>query len=144
DLMPDCEAVLHLAAIVSVPFSIEQPVYSFQVNTQGWLHVLQAAQRIARPIRLVQASSAAVYGNTAVLPCRDDVPLVSAALSPYALQKIHAEDYAKLFEQLYGVKSLALRYFNIYGSRQHPDSPYSGVISRFLDAYQKDQELNIF
>jgi nucleoside-diphosphate-sugar epimerase len=144
DLVRDCDAVLHLAAIVSVPLSIENPIYSFQVNTQGFLHVLQAVHRSGRRVRVVQASSAAVYGNASDLPCRDDMPLSAQALSPYALQKIHSEDYAKLYGELHGVKSLALRYFNIYGQGQHPGSPYSGVISRFLDAYQKNEELTIF
>jgi nucleoside-diphosphate-sugar epimerase len=144
ELIRDCDAVLHLAAIVSVPLSIEHPIYTFQVNTQGSLHVLQAVHQSARPIRIVQASSAAVYGNVESLPCRDDVPLPGNVLSPYALQKIHAEEYAALYFRMYGIKSLSLRYFNIYGSRQHPESPYSGVISRFIDAYQKDKELTIF
>lgn len=144
ELIRECDAVLHLAALVSVPMSIEHPIYSFQVNTQGFLHVLQAVQTAARPIRIVQASSAAVYGNAEILPCDDSVPLTRAVLSPYALQKIHAEDYADLYFSLYGIKTLSMRYFNIYGSRQNPHSPYSGVISRFLDAYQHERELTIF
>lgn len=144
ELIRECDAVLHLAAFVSVPGSIEFPIFSFQVNTQGFLHVLQAVHRCGRNIRVVHASSAAVYGNTADLPCRDDTPLTSQALSPYALQKVHAEEYASLYWQLHGVRSLSLRYFNIYGPRQNPDSPYSGVISRFQDAWQKSEELTIF
>lgn len=144
ELVLECDAVLHLAAIVSVPQSIEHPIFSFQVNTQGVLHILQAASKAQHPVRLVMASSAAVYGNTTDLPCRDDMPLTHAALSPYALQKIHAENYADLYARLYGVKSLALRYFNVYGPRQDPKSPYSGVISRFVDAYQADKDLTVF
>lgn len=144
DLLANCQAVLHLAAIVSVPYSIENPIYSFQVNTQGFLHIIQGIRKIRRPIRLVYASSAAVYGNADLLPCRDDAPLSSAPLSPYALQKIQAEEHARLYEQLYGVKSLGLRYFNAYGSRQDANSPYSGVISYFLAAYQNDKELVLF
>ena len=144
ELIRDCDAVLHLAAFVSVPGSIEFPIFSFQVNTQGFLHVLQAVNRTKRPIRIVHASSAAVYGNTTALPCRDDIPLTGKAQSPYALQKMHSEEYARLYEQLHDIRSLSLRYFNVYGSRQNPDSPYSGVISRFLDAWQKNEELTIF
>lgn len=144
DLMQSCDAVLHLAAISSVPQSIENPIYSFQVNTQGFLHVLEAIRKSRRPVRLVYASSAAVYGNETNLPCRDNAPLSAPPLSPYALQKLHDEDYANLYARLHGIKSLGLRYFNVYGARQNPDSPYSGVISRFLDAYQKDAELKIF
>jgi UDP-glucose 4-epimerase len=144
ELVSGCDAVLHLAAIASVPLSIENPIYTFQVNTQGFLHVLKAVQHAGRPIRLVYASSAAVYGDVAELPCRDDTALTSPPLSPYALQKIHAEDYAGLYERLHGVRSLALRYFNVYGQGQDPASPYSGVISRFLDAYKAGTELTIF
>jgi nucleoside-diphosphate-sugar epimerase len=144
ELVTRCDAVLHLAAIVSVPLSIENPIYSFQVNTQGLLHVLQASHAAKHPIRVVFASSAAVYGNSMKPPCRDDARLESEPLSPYALQKIHDEDYAGLYARIYGISSLALRYFNVYGSRQDPSSPYSGVISRFLDAYKHNTELTIF
>lgn len=144
DLLASCDAVMHLAAIASVPQSITEPIYTFQVNTQGFLHVLEAVRCSKRPVRLVYASSAAVYGDTIQLPCDDTQLLVSALLSPYALQKKHDEDYAELYARLHGVMSLGLRYFNVYGLRQQPDSPYSGVISRFLDAYKKDAELTIF
>jgi len=143
DLLKNCDAVLHLAAIVSVPQSIEEPIYSFQVNVQGILHILEAIRRTKRAIRLVYASSAAVYGDGS-LPCRDDLPLSAPALSPYALQKIQCEEYANLYVKLHAQPSLGLRYFNVYGKRQDPNSPYSGVISRFIDAYQKNAELIIF
>lgn len=150
DLLNSCDALLHLAAIASVPQSISEPIYTFQVNMQGFLHALQATRSVRRPgesrhpVRLVYASSAAVYGNEAALPCDDATPLISELLSPYALQKKHNEEYAGLYARLHNISSLGLRYFNIYGPRQRPDSPYSGVISRFLDAYQKDTELTIF
>src|SRR3990167_9899318 len=144
DLLSSCDAVLHLAALSSVQQSIEHPIYSFQVNTQGFLHVLQAVYKAKRPIRLVYASSAAVYGNLAQLPCREDQPLMGLPLSPYALQKMHNEQYAHLYKELHGIPSLGLRYFNVYGQRQDPQSPYSGVISRFVDSYLKDHELTLF
>lgn len=144
DLLTSCDAVLHLAAIASVPQSITEPIYTFQVNTQGFLHVLEAVHRAQRPIRLVYASSAAVYGAALQLPCNDALPLNSQLLSPYALQKKHDEDYAAFYASLHGVPSLGLRYFNVYGPRQQPDSSYSGVISRFMDAYKNDAELTIF
>lgn len=144
DLMVNCDAVLHLAAIASVPFSIENPIYSMQINTQGFLHILQAIHKMKRPIRLVHASSASVYGAASELPCADGIPLTAPLLSPYALQKWQAEQYGDLYHRLHGVKSLALRYFNVYGQGQDPHSPYSGVISRFLEAYKKDDELTIF
>ena len=144
DLLDQCDAVLHLAAISSVQQSIENPVYTFQVNTQGLLHVLQAMRKLKKTIRLAFASSAAVYGEMNQLPCRDDLPLAGIPLSPYALQKRHDEDYANLYGRLFGIQSLALRYFNVYGKRQDPLSPYSGVISRFLSAYQKEEKVTIF
>lgn len=144
DLLNSCDGVLHLAAIASVPQSIKEPIYTFQVNTQGFLHVLEAAHSAKRPLRMVYASSAAVYGNATTLPCDDAVPLTNELLSPYALQKKHDEDYAALYARLHNLPSLGLRYFNVYGTRQQPDSPYSGVISRFLEAYKKDAELVIF
>jgi nucleoside-diphosphate-sugar epimerase len=139
DLLKSCDAVLHLAAIASVPESIANPIYSMQVNMQGFLHVLQAVHESRKDIRIVYASSAAVYGDTTSLPCREQQ--VDIPLSPYALQKMNCEQYAALFYSLHGIKSLGLRYFNVYGQRQDPRSPYSGVISRFLDLYRKDEEL---
>lgn len=144
DLLADCDAVLHLAALASVPLSIQEPIYSFQVNTQGFLHILQAVCLLNHPIRIVYASSAAVYGNETIMPCRDDQPLQRKALSPYALQKIHCEDYADLYAHLYPIPSLGLRYFNVYGSGQDPTSTYSGVISLFLEAYAQQNPLTIF
>ena len=144
ELMVGCDAILHLAAIASVPYSIENPIYSFQVNTQGFLHVLQAIKTSSAPIRLVYASSAAVYGYDAQLPCQDKAPLSGEILSPYALQKIHAENYAHLYARLHGIKSVGLRYFNVYGTRQDPNSSYSGVITHFLNAYKNETELTIF
>lgn len=144
DLAAGCDAVLHLAAIASVPQSIENPIYTFQVNTQGFLHVLEAVRSLKRPVSLVYASSAAVYGEAKTLPCRDDEPLSGTPLSPYALQKTHDEHYAELYQRLHGIPSLGLRYFNVYGVRQDPASPYSGVISRFIDAYKQDAELTVF
>lgn len=142
DILKGCDAVLHLAAIASVPVSIENPIYTMQVNMQGFLHVLQAAHENHQAMRIVYASSAAVYGNTANLPCHEDQS--ETPLSPYALQKMNCEQYAALFAALHGIESLGLRYFNVYGERQEPSSPYSGVISRFQDLYERDEELVIF
>lgn len=143
ELIASCDAVIHLAAIASVPYSIENPIYSFQVNTQGFLHVVEAIRQLNRRTRLVYASSAAVYGNEKILPCDDAKALSSPPLSPYALQKIQTEEYANLYERLHGISSVGLRYFNVYGERQDPASPYSGVITRFLDAYQAEKPLTI-
>lgn len=137
------DAVLHLAALPSVPKSIEDPLESHAVNTVGFLHVLQAIRTIQKPIRLVYASSSAIYGDIEALPCCDD-SLGSTVLSPYALQKAQNEQYAALFAKLFGIKSLALRYFNVYGLRQDPQSIYSGVISLFLESYKQGMPLTVY
>lgn len=144
NLMKECDAVLHLAALSSVPKSIEDPIASLKVNTEGFVNVLQAIRQLNKPIRLVYASSAAVYGNNAKLPCNDEESLFEMALSPYALEKANNERYASLFDSLFGMKSLGLRYFNVYGVRQDPNSPYAGVISKFIECYQQDKPITVF
>jgi UDP-glucose 4-epimerase len=139
-----CDAVLHLAAISSVPQSIEDPLRSQRVNMQGFLHVLQGVREAQKPIRLVYASSASVYGSAIELPCNDEVSHLPAPLSPYALEKITNEKYAQLYTDLFGIKSLALRYFNVYGPRQDPRSMYSGVITKFISAYTAREEITVF
>ena len=139
-----CDVVLHLAALSSVPQSIEDPVQSLKVNTLGFLHVLQAIRESQKSIRLIYASSAAVYGCVAQLPCSDEKIVSSVVLSPYALEKANNERYADLYARLFGIKSIGLRYFNVYGLRQDPASPYSGVISKFIERYQKNEVIQIF
>lgn len=139
-----CDAVIHLAAVASVPATIEDPIQSLKVNSLGFLNVLQAIREISHPIRLVYASSAAVYGDAKQLPCSDEALLTGSALSPYALQKADNERYAELYGRLFGIKSLGLRYFNVYGLRQDPKSPYSGVISKFIECYTKNEPITIF
>lgn len=138
------DAVLHLAALPSVPKSIEDPINSLKVNTLGFLHVLQAIREAKKPIRLVYASSAAVYGDSSELPCDEQQVITNRALSPYALEKTNDEQYANLFAQMSGIQSLGLRYFNVYGLRQDPHSPYSGVISRFISNYHAKTPITIF
>jgi UDP-glucose 4-epimerase len=139
------DAVLHLAALPSVPKSIEDPVQSLLVNTQGFLHVTQALREIGEGTRCVYASSAAIYGSDARLPCvDDDQALQHLTLSPYALDKANNERYADLYKRLFGLNALGLRYFNVYGPRQDPKSPYSGVISKFIESYQKQADVIIF
>jgi UDP-glucose 4-epimerase len=144
DLVSRVDAVLHLAAIPSVQFSIQNPIYSFQVNVQGFLHVLESIRLVGHAVQLVYASSAAVYGNTALLPCLEEQVLLGSVQSPYALHKRHNEAYAELYFSLYGIPSVGLRYFNVYGLRQDPASPYSGVISLFLNAYRNGEAFTIF
>lgn len=139
--MQGIERVLHLAAQVFVPTSIEQPVYSASVNLLGFVQVLDAARR-AGVARVVYASSAAVYGNPTQLPLDESAP--TEALSPYGLDKLVNDQYAQLFGQLYGLSSVGLRFFNVYGPRQDPRSPYSGVISVFATRARAGQPLTVF
>jgi nucleoside-diphosphate-sugar epimerase len=126
-----CDFVLHQAAIPSVPRSIQNPRESHQANVDATLEVLIAA-RDAGVKRVVFAGSSSVYGNAAALPKREDMP--SAPLSPYALQKLVSEQYCQMFTALYGLETVTTRYFNVFGPRQQPGSPYSGVISLFVEA----------
>ncbi len=144
NILPDCDAVLHLAALPSVPKSIEDPITSLKINMEGFVNVLQAIRQVNKPIRLVYASSAAVYGNSTILPCNDEASLPEMVLSPYALEKANNERYARLYEHLFGIPSLGLRYFNVYGSRQDPNSPYAGVISRFIERFQQNKPIIIY
>jgi nucleoside-diphosphate-sugar epimerase len=123
--------VLHQAAIPSVPRSVTDPLTSNRANVDATLSVLVAA-RDAGVKRVVYAGSSAAYGNTLTLPKREDMP--TNPLSPYALQKLVAEQYCQMFTQLYGLETVTTRYFNVFGPRQDPGSPYSGVISLFSTA----------
>jgi nucleoside-diphosphate-sugar epimerase len=123
--------ILHQAAIPSVPRSVDDPAASNHANVDGTLQVLLAA-RDAGVTRVVFAGSSSVYGNAATLPKREDMR--PQPLSPYALQKLVGEEYCRLFTQLYGLETVVTRYFNVFGPRQNPGSPYSGVISLFVDA----------
>ena len=126
-----CEFVIHQAAIPSVPRSVADPVKSHHANVEGTLQVLVAA-RDAGVKRLVFAGSSSAYGDTPVLPKREDMRPMP--LSPYALQKLIGEQYCQLFTSLYGLETVTTRYFNVFGPRQQPGSPYSGVISLFTEA----------
>lgn len=136
----DVDGVFHLAALVSVQQSIEQPMLCFDVNARGSANVLNAARR-AGVRRVVLASSAAVYGNNPDLPLRESA--TPNPLSPYALDKLYAERAGELYTALYGLDAVALRYFNVYGPRQPADSPYSGVISRFVEAGRRTGTVTI-
>lgn len=127
----DCDYVLHQAAIPSVPRSVKDPITSNRANVDATLNVLVAA-RDAGVKRLVFAGSSSAYGNTPTLPKHEDMP--SNPLSPYALQKVVGEQYLQMFTRLYGLETVSTRYFNVFGARQDPSSPYSGVISVFATA----------
>ena len=123
--------VLHQAAIPSVPRSVEDPITSNRANIDASLNVLVAA-RDAGVKRVVYAGSSSAYGNTPTLPKIET--MAPAPLSPYALQKLVAEQYCQMFTRLYGLQTVTTRYFNVFGPRQDPSSPYSGVISIFISA----------
>ncbi len=125
------DVIFHLAAIPSVARSVADPLTSHQVNVDGTLNVLLAA-RDAGVRRLVFASSSSIYGDSPTLPKVESMP--NQPISPYGLDKLAAETYCRLFHQLYGISTVALRYFNVFGPRQDPASEYAAVIPRFIAA----------
>ena len=133
--------VLHQAAIPSVPRSVQDPITSNRANIDASLNVLVAA-RDAGVRRVVYAGSSSAYGNTPTLPKIETMP--TAPLSPYALQKLVAEQYCQMFTQLYGLETVTIRYFNVFGPRQDPSSPYSGVISLFISALCDGRQPTIY
>jgi UDP-glucose 4-epimerase len=135
------DVVFHEAAIVSVPYSIEHPQETHDVNIQGTLNVLEAARR-AGAKRVVFASSAAIYGDDPELPKRET--MLPCPISPYGVEKITGEHYLRVYSAHYGVETVGLRYFNVFGPRQDPSSPYSGVISVFVDRAIAKKPLTIF
>lgn len=132
---------LHLAAQVSVVASLEDPVHSATQNIVGFVNVLSECQR-QQVSRLVYASSAAVYGNPSQIPLVEDAE--REQLSPYGLEKQVDEEYADLFNRLYGLSTLGQRFFNVFGPRQDPKSPYAGVIALFVDAIRDGRDISIF
>ncbi len=141
DAMCGIDWVFHQAALVSVFDSVERPVDNHDINLTGTLRVLEAA-RAAGVSRLVFAASAAAYGNDPEIPKRETMRPVPE--SPYALAKVAGEHYLRVYAQCYGLRTVALRYFNVYGPRQDPHSMYSGVISRFLEMLRSGRNPVIF
>jgi UDP-glucose 4-epimerase len=135
------DVVFHEAAIPSVPRSIDDPVPSHESNIDGTFNVLRAA--VAGKVRrLVYAASSSAYGDTEVLPKVET--MLPRPKSPYALQKLVGEYYASIFAETWGIETVALRYFNVYGPRQDPSSPYSGVLSLFMKAAIEGKAPTIF
>jgi UDP-N-acetylglucosamine/UDP-N-acetyl-alpha-D-glucosaminouronate 4-epimerase len=126
-----CEVVLHQAALPSVPRSVQDPLTSNASNVTGTLNVLLAA-RDGGVRRVVYASSSSVYGANEVLPKRED--LAPNPISPYAVAKLAAEGYCRSFSEVYGLETIALRYFNVFGPRQDPLSQYAAVVPSFITA----------
>ncbi len=130
------DTVFHLAAIVSVPLAVADPPGVAEVNEIGTINAIEAA-RACDAKKFIFASSCAVYGDAPGLPKTEDMPPEPA--SPYALQKLIGEQYARLYSSFYGLDSMCLRFFNVFGPRQDPSSDYSGVISIFLDKALKGE-----
>lgn len=134
NLLAETAGAFHLAALVSVPQSIERPTESFSINLEGTLNLLEASRKQGNK-KIVFASSAAVYGNTHSYPVSET--MAGQPISPYGLHKLMCEQHAELFANLYNVNSVGMRFFNVYGPRQDPSSPYSGVISIFIDRLRR-------
>ncbi len=139
--MRGMDTVVHLAAIASVQASIDDPVRTHQVNFDWRLHLLEASLR-AGVKRFMYACSAAVYGDTASIPVSEDA--APNPLSPYAVDKLTGEYYLLYYHRKYHLPATSLRFFNVYGPRQDPSSPYSGVISIFVDRLQRNQPVTVF
>jgi len=139
--MQGVEFCLHHAAIPSVPRSVERPLESNRANVDGTLNVLDAAAK-ANVNRVVVISSSSVYGDKASLPAREDESL--NPISPYAVTKAAGELYAGIWPELYGLEVVILRYFNVFGPRQDPNSAYAGVIPLFIQSMLQDEKPRIF
>ena len=136
-----CDVIFHLAAVVAVQQTIDDPLESTLVNDIGTLNVLEAARKM-KVARVVLASSCAVYGNDPHLP--KDESMTPMPASPYAIHKLSAEHYFRVYSELFGIQTACLRFFNVFGPRQDPSSPYSGVISIFMNRAAARQAPSIF
>jgi nucleoside-diphosphate-sugar epimerase len=137
----EAEFVIHLAARTSVPRSMKDPIETNRINIDGTLNVLVAA-RDAKVKRIVFAASSSAYGETPTLPKTENMPPMP--ISPYGVTKYVGELYAQTFGRCYGLENVCLRYFNIFGPRQDPGSPYSGVMAKFCAAFLEETEPVIF
>jgi nucleoside-diphosphate-sugar epimerase len=133
--------VLHQAALPSVPRSIKDPITTNEVNVTGVLHILDAAKD-AKVKRVVFASSSSIYGDVDILPKTED--MLPRPLSPYAVSKYSGERYCQVFTKLYGLETVSLRYFNVFGPRQDPASQYSAVIPKFIKTIKSGESPVIF
>ncbi len=135
------EAVFHQAALASVPRSVADPIATDRANVEGTLQVLEAARQCGVP-RVVSASSSSVYGDTPTLPKREDMP--PTPMSPYAASKLAAEHYCRVYAELFGLQTVSLRYFNVFGPRQDPAGQYAAVIPLFIAAMLAGKPLQVF
>lgn len=140
-LFKDTDYVFHLAAIASVPRSMENPLEAHETNATGTFNVLLAA-RDNKVKKVVNAASCAVYGDAPGLPKTENMPF--NPLSPYAAAKLAAENYAEVFRKVYGLATVSLRFFNIYGPRQNPDSDYAAAIPKFIKLNLQKKAVTIY
>jgi nucleoside-diphosphate-sugar epimerase len=141
EVVDGMDSVLHQAAIPSVQRSLSDPVATNRANVVGTLNLLESCRR-AGVRRFVYAASSSAYGNTEVLPKRED--MVPNPMSPYALQKYVGERYCKLYYELYGLETISLRYFNVFGPGQDPHSEYSAVIPKFINCLLNNRPITIY
>lgn len=141
NLPKNIDYILHLAAQISVPQSVENPEETFFINTQGTVNILEFAKNI-KAKKVVLSSSAAIYGDKTLPPCSENA--TPACQSPYALSKLQGEELLKMYNLLYNLPTVCLRYFNVFGPRQNPNSAYAAVIAKFVDCFVKKQPLTVF
>ena len=141
EAVKDVDFILHQAALPSVPRSINDPVTTNEVNVVGTIHVLDAAKE-AGAKRVVFASSSSIYGDLGVLLKTED--MLPKPLSPYAVSKLAGEKYCEAFTRLYGLETVSLRYFNVFGPNQDPTSQYSAVIPKFIHTMKKGEPPTIY
>lgn len=141
DIIGDVDYVFHQGAIPSVPRSIERPFASNDANINGTLNVLIASKE-AGVKKVIYASSSSVYGDAPEMPKKED--MIPNPLSPYAVTKIAGEYYCKVFQEVYGLKTVSLRYFNVFGQRQDPTSEYAAVIPKFITSILNNKPPTIY
>lgn len=139
--MTGIDCVSHHAAVVSVPVSMENPKMTLDINAAGTLNVLMAA-REAGTKKIILASSSAVYGDTSKMPVAEEETV--KPLSPYAVSKILSEYYCSAYSDLYGIDAVLFRYFNVFGTRQDPSSPYSGAVAKFSSLSKAGKDIEIY
>ncbi len=139
--MEGVEYVCHQAALRAVQRSVDDPLSSDEVNVHGTLHILEAARQSGSVKRVVYASSSSVYGDNPALPKKEDQ--TPAPVSPYAVSKLAAEHYCRVFTRLYGLETVSLRYFNVFGPKQSPLSKYAAVVPLFMRAALRGEPIEV-
>ena len=141
EVLPGCECIFHLAAVSSVQASLDHPISVNDDNLNATLNLLEAAKK-HKVKRFVFSSSASIYGDTNGVPAHED--MTPNPMSHYAVQKIASEYYCRVYARVHGLETVSLRYFNIFGLRQRSDSPYSGVIAKYIEAVRAGRFLTIY